>query len=132
MPTILSDRDTARLQRMLKWFATRTTRRQDRRRHVPPGGSGLGGMTPFKITDTNLIDDGWYACYEQKLSATMSDANPFSDLNTTEVRVYNIAERDLSGQALSVGDFLMAFQMKDEDGGRKWIGSSPEHSWWHV
>lgn len=89
-------------------------------------------LTLFRIIDTNVVVDGMYECYEQQLSNPITSANPFSDLNTTTVYVYNIAERDLTDQALSIDDLLLAYKMTDEDAETQWIGFSPEHSWWHV
>jgi hypothetical protein len=89
------------------------------------------GTTDFKIFEVQsaATGDGVYTCREQTLDATEWDDTAgdakFDELNTTEVEVLNLLENDPEAtykEALLVLDKIKAWQMRDDEGGVRWVG----------
>jgi len=87
--------------------------------------------TDFKIfaVQSEAAGDGIYNCYEQMLDATEWDdtaGDPkFDDLNTTSVEVLNLAENNPESTYvahLAAGDFIAAWQKKDDEDNKRWVG----------
>lgn len=93
-----------------------------------PGPSELN-IKIFAVQD-EATGDSVYNCFEQTLDATEwedtdGDAK-FDDLDAEEVEVLNLDEaypEDTYYAALSAGDLLSSWQMMDDEGTLRWVGT---------
>jgi len=94
----------------------------------PPLGATTSNGTLFEVQSAGT-GDGIYNCYEQNIDATewadTAGDDKLDDKNSTSVEVLNLMETDPDASyscALAQGDRLRAWQQKDDEGNKRWIG----------
>jgi hypothetical protein len=128
MASYLTDRDKERVSQMLRWFERH--KGQHPILHGFRNFAGSKGGTDIRIFEVQSNDtgDGIYNCREEELlsekwDATNGDAKT-AEKDTTSYEILNLFEHDpdAAQHDLSAGDFLIAWQMTDDDGDKKWVG----------
>ncbi len=94
-----------------------------------PDFDGSEDIRIFAV-QSEATGDGVYTCYEQTLDATEWDDTAgdakFDDLDAEDVEVLNLDEaypESTYYASLSAGDLLSAWQMMDDEGTLRWIGT---------
>lgn len=81
------------------------------------GLSGKGDAEIFRIV-SNDTTGGVYNCYRQEM--TLGAAVDLTDLDSTEIKVWNMAEENSTSHALAVSDMLIAWPIGID--GAPWVG----------
>lgn len=126
---VLSERDAARVERILRWFDRNKNLRDKFRKRNSNAGSGFVPPRIFSVQNITALGWGVYNCYEQVFDkddwASTAAGNRFGNKNTDAIQVFNLLENyPVAGYNRALGryDLLQAVPHYDDKLNFRWMG----------
>ena len=124
---LLSDKDAARVARLL-WEAQRNSAAEYPVRRRAAAGGGGEAIKLFEVQSV-ATGDGVYNCYQQTLDATewadVAGDDRLTDKDAVSVEVLNLLEHHVHAtyaRALATGCRIAAWRITDDEGTSRYIG----------